>query len=619
VITCNRCGSMNPDGTGNCLKCGAPLSSNIDNRYGPQIGTPGQQGPQAPGIPTWLESLRAGERPVKNSSNFDAAGFDAADLIEEGTLPSWMKPERGETPGGSASGQRDALRPANFSAPNTDESDRNINAHSLIDEQSLPSWMQEASGTRSRPGSSGPANITASSLVQSDAIPEWMKNIASASPPPAPRPTQQEQPPRQRKPEDAPRPGEPMKPLAHGFSAGELLDQQSLPSWMAQSNGQPGIAGAPANKPGGQHGQAGFSASSLLDSNAMPTWLQESGQGKKVNPGPSSQAFPHPASAQPQQPQPTWQQGPAAAASGSPANTSAAGGLSASSFLDRDSLPGWLTGPGDQPPAESRQATSGLARQNVFGEQQRVENVRVPSRPRGEIHASQDSEVAANVFASMLGVASAPNYPTQQPNMQMPPGQPGAQGQPFPAPMPSPAQMQPGAPVGNPFATPNNMPPPQGSSTTLGVPQGMPQHAPYNFSQPQGSSTTLGVPQGIPQNAPYGGLQSQGSSLGVPQGPQGMPQNAPQGFQQGALQQGMGQSSQPMSRYPQGGQGNTYSPQGNIPNNYYTMGSPPAGMSAGMSNTPSLQQMPNGDLRSEAKPAKRGLFNAIREWLSPSR
>jgi len=601
----------------------------MDNRYGPQNGAQRQQSQQrpqaqAPGIPSWLESLRAGERPVNNSSN-----FDAADLIEEGTLPSWMKPERGEMPGGPASAQRDAIRSASFSAPNTDDSGRNINAHSLIDEQSLPSWMQEAAGTRGGGESPGPANITASSLVQSDAIPEWMKNIAPASA--SPRPIQQDQPPRQRKPDDATAPSGPMKPLARGFSAGELLDQQSLPSWMAQSHGQPGTPGAPtpANEQGGQRGQAGFSASSLLDASALPSWLQESGQGKKVTPALPSQAFPNPGSIQPQQPQQTWQQGPATTG-GPPANTPAGGGLSASSFLDRDSLPGWLTGTGDQPQAEPRQATSGLARQNVFGEQPRVENVRVPSRPRGEIHASQDSEVAANVFASMLGVASAPNYPTQQPNIQTPSGQQGAQGQPFPAQMPSPAQMQQpqGVPVGNPFAMPQNAPRPQGSSTTLGVPQGMPQNAPYGFSQPQTQNaplygmpqsqtmnTSLGVPQGMPQNAPYGAPQSQGASLGIPQG---IPQNAPYDIGQG-FQQGMGQPSQPMPGYPQGGQGNIYPPQGNIPSNYYTMGSQPTGMPSGMLNAPSLQQMPNGELRPEAKPAKRGLFNAIREWLSPSR
>jgi hypothetical protein len=402
-----------------------------------------------------------------------------------------------------------------------------------------------------------------------------------------------QQPPRQRKPDDASTFTGPMKPLAHGFSAGELLDQQSLPSWMGQPNAQPG-APAPTNEQGGQRGQAGFSASSLLDANALPSWLQESGQGKKVNPASPSQAVPPPGSMQSPQPQQTWQPGSAAPSGGSPTNMPMGSGLSASSFLDRDSLPGWLTGAANQlPAADPRQASSGIARPGAFGEQQRVENVRVPSRPRSEIHASQDSEVAANVFASMLGVASAPNYPIQQPNIQIPqPRQPGGQVPPFPAQMPQPQS----GPPANPFAMPNNAPQPQTSSTSLGIPQGIPQNTPYGAPQPQTPSTSLG----IPQNAPYG--------MG-------------QGFQQGTPQQGigLGQPSQPMPLYPQGGQSNIYPPQGNVPNNYYTMGSPAAGMPPGMSNTPSLQQMPNGEPRPEAKPAKRGLFNAIRDWLSPSR
>src|SRR5690349_23251701 len=98
-----------------------------------------------------------------------------------------MKPERDEAPGRSTSAPYEAIRSASFSAPNTDDGDRNINAHSLIDEQSLPSWMQEASGVRGGMETPGPANINASSLVQSDAIPDWMKNIAPASSSPATR------------------------------------------------------------------------------------------------------------------------------------------------------------------------------------------------------------------------------------------------------------------------------------------------------------------------------------------------------------------------------------------------------------------------------------------------
>lgn len=80
---------------------------------------------------------------------------------------------------------------------------------------------------------------------------------------------------------------------------------------------------------------------------------------------------------------------------------------------------------------------AGYARQGgpgMPGVPPRAENVRVPSRPRGAGGAHEESEVAANVFASMLGVASnAPYLPGQQSPSQVPqqpqgmgvPGTPG--------------------------------------------------------------------------------------------------------------------------------------------------------------------------------------------------
>src|SRR5260370_16578770 len=47
----------------------------------------------------------------------------------------------------------------------------------------------------------------------------------------------------------------------------------------------------------------------------------------------------------------------------------------------------------------------------VAGSAPRIENARVPSRPRSEMVPLEESEVAANVFSSMLGVSSsAPNF-----------------------------------------------------------------------------------------------------------------------------------------------------------------------------------------------------------------
>lgn len=53
---------------------------------------------------------------------------------------------------------------------------------------------------------------------------------------------------------------------------------------------------------------------------------------------------------------------------------------------------------------------------STTGTPSRIENARVPSRPRGEIAPQEQSEIAANVFSSVLGVASsAPYFPSAGP------------------------------------------------------------------------------------------------------------------------------------------------------------------------------------------------------------
>ena len=87
-----------------------------------------------------------------------------------------------------------------------------------------------------------------------------------------------------------------------------------------------------------------------------------------------------------------------------------------------DALPDWLRPAEDQlqngaflPEQQGRAENAGQAPFGVHGFPARPDNMRVPSRPRGEIGSHEESEVAANVFASMLGVASAaPYFPGQQ-------------------------------------------------------------------------------------------------------------------------------------------------------------------------------------------------------------
>jgi hypothetical protein len=383
VITCNRCGYRSQDGAVNCQKCGAPLSSKGANDAGSRAGTRGQ-----PELPAWLESLRPGDSPAAPPSS--PASFSAADLIEEGALPGWMKAARMD--GDSAvTGPHVALRSASFPGPDTDggSSSRGLAARSLIDEQSLPSWMREAGQSGDAEGQNG---IRASSLVQSDELPDWLQSM---KPPTTPRP---EQPARTAQP---PRPAQtfdPASPPSQGFSARDLIDEQSLPAWMSQQGGQipapPPVT--PANR--GQEaapGQSGMPASSLLDVDSLPPWLRQPGQDQRGS------AFPPPPARSPL-PDQSWQAPPAGNA---PGGNVTGGRIPASSFIDTSSLPDWLRSAGGTP----QQGAPGQ-----YAGPHRVENVRVPSRPRNELNPGGDSAAAANMFASMLGVASAaPNLPSQ--------------------------------------------------------------------------------------------------------------------------------------------------------------------------------------------------------------
>src|SRR5262249_12087141 len=119
------------------------------------------------------------------------------------------------------------------------------------------------------------------------------------------------------------------------------------------------------------------------------------------------------------------------------------GNMPASSFLDVNSLPEWMLQADPQQasngfslPSPSQYGqpippVSGTAQPNLYAGPPRVENVRVPNRPRHEIQPNENSEVAANVFASMLGVASsAPNYPGPSSQPQSPYQQPEVPGNP---------------------------------------------------------------------------------------------------------------------------------------------------------------------------------------------
>jgi len=205
--------------------------------------------------------------------------------------------------------------------------------------------------------------------------------------------------------------------------------------------------------------QSGLSASSLLDVNALPTWLRNGQQGQ-----------------------------------------GAGNSLAAGSLVDMNALPSWLRAVDGQPqgPVGGRNAP--------YGTSPRIESARVPSRPRAEMMQPEQSEVAANVFSSMLGVASnTPYYPMptsggQQGFQNAPPAYNGAQGapsgfagQPPAAPQsPAPGTM-PGGYAGNYQNSYQNPQTPYASYPGSNQGQYMPQQNPVAAMQPGAFNGGQGV------------------------------------------------------------------------------------------------------------------------------
>lgn len=435
--TCSNCGKPVQAGMARCQYCGKPVAANSGR----------------PELPAWLETLRAGDQ--STSSSTDGSGISDLspdDFADESQLPGWMQADRNDTVDNNPSDAYQLRRPASTPAPNTDSAflpTRGMSASSFIDEQFLPSWLQEKQVAMP---STPQENIAASSLVQQDALPDWIKAVPPQSPPPSG--TQSVTPYGQQA--NQVNMGTPVRP-PQGIAGNDLIDQQAVPQWMGGQN-----AGMPAN------GQKGFAASSLIDTDVLPPWMREQGANGREQRNGNANNLPPLQSAQPVYPaQPSYGQPsgyqlpfgqvqaqspqlpqpmqPAQQVSmndqmqapppqqpprpheqpGASANQS----LSASSFIDVNSLPDWLRSSGDArpgaTPSSSPMPQGGMAssRQGNVGIPPRPYPGRVPSRPRNEPGTYEESAIAANAFASMLGVASAtPFFPGQQ-------SRDGAQGQ----------------------------------------------------------------------------------------------------------------------------------------------------------------------------------------------
>jgi len=386
-------------------------------------GTKGQSEQQE--LPAWLESLRANERPVANSKGDQP--FSPSELVDENAMPSWMHLDQARFESSDAFPALSEQPGLNAAKPAV--STNSFEASSLIDEQSLPSWMrsQEVLGQ----------GMSASSLLQPESLPAWMKSLEAGG---QPQPQVQKIPEQYGLPGQTPTmpppsinaPRTPSTPLsttpvynqelAQGFSARDLVDQQALPGWM--SGGQ-GPGPLPQSRPVPQG--SGFAAGELLDQQSLPAWLK-SQQGQNKSEPVSAMGVPVTGSGQgtgmgqqtpggvgmpvtnlvDENSLPAWmREGEQSGAYKQ--ETPQPGGLSAGSLLDANALPPWLRNT-DTPPQNVAQSQNSRGGQPVRP---------VPSRPRGEGAVQEQSEAAASVFASMLGVA-APS-PTLQGQQQPPP------------------------------------------------------------------------------------------------------------------------------------------------------------------------------------------------------
>lgn len=398
------------------------------------------------------------------------SGFTASSLLDESALPSWMRGQdagRAETEQNLVAGnliQPESL-PAWMKSLDNDQSGTGqglpsvaiptppaVQGMSPAARTSIPPGTGKGMAPPARPGAAPAAGrgtppparpgippatdqeITTAGLLQSGSLPAWMKNLDVGGSAQSsswqtgeqyglPTGTQQAG-------ISGGLPQTPISPLtpfsgsggltsppAQGFAASDLVDQRSLPEWMtAQDQGQQA-----RSRP--VPGEQGFAAGELLDQQSLPAWMKDQrGQG---NTGPvSAMGVPVSGSGQ---------------IMGMDQGTTGGVGMPAANLLDASTLPSWMqeNAPGTAQPAERGMVAGSLIDVNALpdwmrnqdnpqsatgaygGQTQaptRFEGVRVPGRPRGEITSQEQSEAAANVFASMLGVsASAPTFPGQSP------------------------------------------------------------------------------------------------------------------------------------------------------------------------------------------------------------
>ncbi|HEX6777676.1 MAG TPA: hypothetical protein VF099_05705, partial [Ktedonobacterales bacterium] len=196
------------------------------------------------------------------------------------------------------------------------------------------------------------------SLIDDASLPEWLRNMDPGSPPtvgagskPFTAPTQ-------------PASG-PTGSASGVFSAAELIDTQSLPTWMkpdaASTTGAGSGTGPTAGPTGSDSGI--FSAAELVDTQSLPAWLKTEEAATAAK-----------------NPQPAPGSGPAGSASGV---------FSAAELVDTQSLPAWLradtseTAPGQEQQPTGTASPTGSA-SGVFSAAELVDTQSLPAWLKSE-------------------------------------------------------------------------------------------------------------------------------------------------------------------------------------------------------------------------------------------
>jgi hypothetical protein len=368
--------------------------------------------PERPGSSTSQKPMQPEADPFSSPPSATTTPFDSASLVDEHSLPDWLRSsneteplplpftvsdsiggpgrprnERGKEqtsaqPGKTGGSNEEEALPdwlrqvyAEAHVPALQEPGQPkpsiggkalISGSDLLDERSVPKWLQEASQTSPLPdfpkellwttpipspskgtaqptgpetppptGASGPLGFAGQSLIDESSLPEWLRNMDPGSPPKIGA---------SRKSTTGPtQPASQPSGSASGiFSAAELIDTQSLPTWMkadaaptagaGSSAGLSSKAAEPTPQSGPTGGASGiFSAAELVDTQSLPTWLKKEEE----------------AAAPPKQNQPASGSGPAGSASGV---------FSAAELVDTQSLPAWLRTEGSEAaPGQERQ------------------------------------------------------------------------------------------------------------------------------------------------------------------------------------------------------------------------------------------------------------------------